>query len=298
MIENRHQKLQKATLEKVIKNHIGNVSKYIINDNKLYIIYSLGSVPVKNSLPDYEELMIFARDYYHKFDRTLFDKVVYIFRDINLVVDLMTDLNLKNSDVIIENINFFLYKKSPYKLKITNADKIIISGKVCNMHYLELSAEVIEFSGAYIYSNKHIDIDSKFISFKNTTIESVENISITSDLISSEFSSITAKSNLSIESQLFDSKHAYLNANNMIEIKNPNCEEITGVTAPKIIYNGHDISKSEGILLPKARKQLLDCLKQMKDNIDDAIEYQIQSQRNHLNNEEINNILKRKILKN
>lgn len=298
MIENRHQKLQKAALEKVIKNHIGIVSKYIINNNKLYIIFSLGSVPVKNNLPDYEELMIFAKTYYHKFDRTLFDKVVYIFRDINLVVDLMTDLNLKKSDVIIENINFFLYKKSPYKLKITNADKITISGKVRNMHYLELSAETIEFSGAYISSNKSININSNFIDLQNTTIESVENISITSELITSEFSSITAKSNLSVDSQLFDSKHTDLKANNIITIKNPNCEEITGVNAPKIIYNGHDISKSEGIVLPEARKQLLDCLKQMKNNIDDAIEYQIKNQREQLNNQEINDILKRKILKN
>ena len=140
----------------------------------------------------------------------------------------------------------------------------------------KLNAEYVEFNSVLLKSN-NIDIDSELISFNNSKFWHVDNATIKADVI--------------------DLNNSKLQTNNKIEIINNSCEELKGVDAPIIIYNGKDITYSEGIIKPKLRKQFLEQLKELRNNITNNIDIKlkdsVKKQKQNLESKPITKLLKK-----
>ena len=139
----------------------------------------------------------------------------------------------------------------------------------------KLNAEYVEFNSVLLKSN-NIYIDSELISFNNSKFWHVDNATIKADVI--------------------DLNNSKLQTNNKIEIINNSCEELKGVDAPIIIYNGKDITYSEGIIKPKLRKQFLEQLKELRNNITNNIDIKlkdsVKKQKQSLESKPITKLLK------
>ena len=102
--------------------------------------------------------------------------------------------------------------------------------------------------------------------------------------------------NATIKADVIDLNNSKLQTNNKIEIINNSCEELKGVDAPIIIYNGKDITYSEGIVKPKLRKQFLEQLKELRNNITNNIDIKlkdsVKKQKQSLESKPITKLLK------
>jgi len=297
-----HEKLQEKALDKAIEKLVGPWGNYYISEFDGDICFNFDSSKlrllenIEFNLPSIDDIRELAKKYYKNFDDSWMKNIDYCFKyrnkspiyndnvkpklkliakdsNIYLCYTTYNSVDIKsNGDIHLTDCNF------ENDVKINSKAIMVHSGLTSINGSHKLKADYIELTNVYLLS-KNLDIDSKLISFNDSKFWYVNNAIIKAEMI--------------------DLNNSKLEAKNKIEIINPNCEKIKGVDAPIIIYNGQDITYSDGILMPKLMKNLIDVLKQVKINITNDIDSKIQEstkkQKENLENKPIIKIYKKKV---
>lgn len=287
-----HTSLQKKVLDKAIKQLTGDIGDYYIDENRLLFRIKEEKVKLLNELnfvlPSWEEISKVAKKYYKNFDETVATKIVYEFSYLTQEKDLV--VNAKNSDIVLGNNNFT-------NLIIKDANNVKIYGDPIENGELIVNAKNIEVMNMAFPISKGLKLTSEFILFSRINLASLKNVNIDSKFVEFYHSSIICADTLNIKSDLILCEKAKLNALNKIEIINSNCDEIKSVSAPTIIYNGQDISYSEGIVMPKLRRNLIEVLCKTKNKVSNDLKYELEMKtekiKEELNNKPITKILKK-----
>jgi len=304
IIDKIHNYLQEKALDKAIFELVGPWGYYHINivDNKVYFDFKKSRVKfletLEFTLPSCDEIKERAKKKYRKFDDSFIRDIVYSIEFLNKDFIHIDDCKEKDLILVAKDSNIVLsysaFKKIDIKsegnVRIRNcsSDDINIDAQTIILENINtkcddsinLNAEYVEFNGSYTFL-KDLNINSKLISFNNTNIMRSENINLNAEMI--------------------DTKYTSLKAINKIEINNTNCDEIKEVDAPTIIYNGQNISYSEGIVKPKLIGNLISVLKKIKFQSRRTIGNQVETEmkkykqnlENSLNNKPITKILKK-----
>lgn len=197
-------------------------------------------------------------------------------------------LNAKDSDIVVKdsvlkNIDI----KSLGNVSISNCETI---------ENIDITANTIKIP-TFNLKSKNLNLKAEYVEMKEVYLGVFNNINVNSNLILLEGVIIYSPIRLNLKSDMIYSKRSRLSAKNKIEITNFNCDEIKGVDAPLIIYNGKNITYSEGILFPKLKSNLVDVLKQLREKvkkgIDVEIEDLVQAKKQCLENKPITKILKK-----
>lgn len=286
-----HTSLQEKVLDKAIKQLIGDIGDYYIDENRLLFRIKEEKVKLLNELnfvlPSWEEISKLAKKYYKNFDDTVTSKVVYEFSYLTEEKDLV--VNAKNSDVVLGNNNFT-------NLIINDANNVKIYGDPIEDGGISINAKNIGIIRLNGHINGNINLTSSCLEFYDISLLFAKNINLDSSMI--EFNkSYLFSYNINLKSDLIVIEKSKLSAVNKINIIDTNCDEIKEVDAPVIIYNGQDISYSDGIVIPKLRRNLIDVLRQAKNKVEadmqGKLKVEIEKIEQNLNSKPITKILKK-----
>jgi len=290
--EKRHKKLQEKALDNAIKKLIPDIGDYYIDDKRLLFKVKDEKIELLEklhfSLPSWYVISSIAKTLYKEFDDTVATKVVYEFSYLSEEKELL--VSAKNSDIVLGYNNFT-------NLIINDANNVKIYADTLEKGGMNINAKKIEFVSILSSINKDIDLTSECVLFYRSKLICLKNININSDFIEFYNSEIMYSDNLYLKSSLIVSDNSKLKAQNKIEIIDTNCDEIKGVDASIIIYNGQDISYSENIIMPKLRKNLIDVLRKVRNkastDLDNQLEIETQKLKQEFNNKPITKILKK-----
>lgn len=195
-------------------------------------------------------------------------------------------LVVKDSDIVLCYSNF-------KKIDVQSEGKVRIHDCSSDSS-ININAKTVEIKSSTKLSTDYINLNAEYVEFNRVCMKS--DLNINSKLISINNSEVLYSKNIKFKADMIECKDTKLKAQNKIEITNTNCDEISGVEAPIIIYNEQDITHSEGIVMPKLRKQLLDHLREIRNNvarnIDDKIKDSTQKQKENLESKPIIKVLK------
>jgi len=290
--EKRHKKLQEKALDNAIKKLIPDIGDYYIDDKRLLFKVKDEKIELLEklhfSLPSWYVISSIAKTLYKEFDDTVATKVVYEFSYLSEEKELL--VSAKNSDIVLGYNNFT-------NLIINDANNVKIYADTLEKGGMNINAKKIEFVSILSSINKDIDLTSECVLFYRSKLICLKNININSDFIEFYNSEIMYSDNLYLKSSLIVSDNSKLKAQNKIEIIDTNCDEIKGVDASIIIYNGQDISYSENIIMPNLRKNLIDVLRKVRNkastDLDNQLEIETQKLKQEFNNKPITKILKK-----
>lgn len=287
-----HAFLQEKALDKAIKQLIGDIGEYYIFEDKLLFKIEEEKIKLLNELdfilPSWEEIAKVAKTIYKNFDKKVATKVVYEFGYLAQEKDLV--VSAENSDIALGFNNFT-------NLIIKNADNVKIYADTLEDGGMSINAKNIEFMRIHSCIKENINLVSESVEFYNSNLVVLKNIYINSKLLEFDETEIMYSENIYLKSDLIVAEKSKLKAQNKIEIINTNCDEISGIEAPTIIYNGQDITYSEGIVMPKLREQLLNHLREIRNNvtrdIDNKVKESAHKQKESLESKPITKILKK-----
>lgn len=291
-----HLKKQKIALDKTIKKLLGDLVKSesyfkddflnIHIDNEYLLQEELNLI-----LPSLEDISETAKKLYKDFDNKKAMKVNYYFNKIYVMSKKLV-ITAKGS-----NLNFFgCYFND---IKITDADKILIHNNIFSkqivqkMEFTSKEKIIINFVD-FIEAEEGISFNSNEIDcYLSCFKSSLGDINLTANEI--KLIDCGLKSHkININTDRFLTKEVGLIANDEINITNKNCDEIKGVYAPKIIYNGVDITNTDSIIKPKITKKLIEVLQKIKNNFEGEINLRTKEYNKELNDTPVKSLRKNK----
>lgn len=293
----RHQKLQEKALDKAILELVGPWGDYDINDIENTINFNFKREKIKClenlefNLPSLDEIKKLAKKKYKKFDCSSINKIIYNFNFLGNSVEFgyLKNLTLvaKDSDIVLNHSNF-------NKVDIQSEGKVMIQS--CSIDSdINIKTKTLGICNCTKLNFSCVNINTEFVYFNRVYM--INDLNVNSQLISFTNSDFMNSKNINLKADMIDCKNSKLKAQNKIEIINTNCDEIIGVDAPIIIYNGQNIIYSEGIVVPKLKSNLIEVLRKVRSNIianlDNKLEVEIKKLKRDLNNQQIIKILKK-----
>lgn len=296
LIDKIHTNLQKLALEIAIEKLVGHWGDYYINDDN-NIRLDIRREKIKEletlefNLPSCAEIKAQAKKNYRKFDDSSINKIIYSINLLNRDLANTRDLILtakEDTDILIDYSAF-------KKIDIQSEGKVLVWYSASD-YDINIKAKEVEITNVFLPAG-NINITAEYVSL-NSTVTLLKDLIINSQMITfNHYADVLGAENIKLQADMIDCKDSKLKAQNKIEIVNPNCDEIKGVDAPLIIYNGQDITYSEGILVPKLRSNLIDVLykvrKKVRDELKSELEEETQKIKQELNNKPITKMLKK-----
>lgn len=286
-----HEFLQEKALNTAILKTVGDIGNYFIENGELKIWARYGKLiefDIFNFIfPSWKEIREKAVKYYPGFDMQKIKKVKYYFVNLNLEKNL--NISAKNSDV-------YLGKNEFIGVNIIDADNVTINDSPVIDGGISINAKNINLIRLNDSVKGDINLTSSCIEFQNISLLFANNINLNSNMI--EFNKTYIFSyNIDLKSNLIVTEKSRLSAVNSINITDTNLDEIKGVEAPLIIYNGQDITHSDGIVIPKLRRNLIEVLQKARNKISAEIDNEIKKEtkilKEELNSKPITKILKK-----
>ncbi|MBQ9071836.1 MAG: hypothetical protein IJY25_01605 [Bacilli bacterium] len=298
-----HVSLQEKALDKAIYELIGPYGDYYIDDlnNNIYFNFKREKLKMLEklefNLPSCDDIKKLNRKKYRKFDDSWMNKIIYSFEILNkssMYNDGINDakdlvLTAEESDIVLSYSDF-------KKINIQSKGNVRIHDCSSNSD-MNISAKNIKIENCTRFSTNYINLNAEYVEFNRTFMININDLNVNSQLISFNNTEVMYSNNITLNSDMIDTKKTNLKAQNKIKINNTNCDDIEGVYAPKIIYNGKDVTYSDEILMPQLKKQLLEDLNKIKKKVvlisEAKLQEYIYGRKTELQKEPITKILKR-----
>lgn len=283
--------LQEKALNKAISKTVGDIGNYFIENGELKIWARYGKLVEFDKFdfvfPSWEEIREKAIKYYSGFDMPNIKKVKYYFVDLKLEKPL--NISAKNS-------NIYLGKNDFTGVNIIDADNVIINDSPVIDGGINISAKNINLIRLNDSIKGDINLTSSFLESHDISLLFANNINLNSDMIELNKTYFFSY-NITLKSNFIVTEKSRLSAVKSINITDTNLDEIKGVEAPLIIYNGQDITHTDGIVIPKLRRNLIEVLQKARNKISTEIDSEIKKEtkilKEELNNKSITKILKK-----
>lgn len=296
LIDKIHAHLQKLALEIAIEKLVGTWGDYYITDDN-NIRFDIRREKIKEletlefNLPSCAEIKAQAKKIYRKFDDSSINRIIYTINLLNRNFENTRDLILtakEDTDILIDYSAF-------KKVDIQSEGKVSVWYSSSDSD-INIKSKEVEIVNVFSIAGD-INITAEYVSL-NSTVTLSKDLIINSQMITfNYYTDVLGAENIKLQADMIDCKDSKLKAKNKIEITNTNCNKVEGVHAPIIIYNGQDISYSEGILVPKLRSNLIDVLykvrKKVRDELKSELEIETENLKEELNNKPIVKMLKK-----
>jgi len=289
-----HKNLQEKALDKAIKKLVGGAyfGYWHIDDGKLFFKVEDKVIKFMEDLnfdlPSWNEISKYAKKIYKNFDDTVADNVMYNFSFLTEEKDLR--ISAKDSDIVLGHNNFT-------NLIITDANNVKVYGSALEDGGIDINANSIRISRLDGHMHGNLNLKSSILVFEDIYILYANNMNFNSEMIEFKKSYLFSDNNINLKSDLILTEKSRLSAVNEINIIDSNLDEIKEVDAPIITYNGVDISNAESIIIPKLRRNLIDVLRkvrnQVKKEFDNELNIEKIKKEQELNNKPITKILKK-----
>jgi len=295
-----HTYLWKKALDEAIFELVGPWGEYYIDDEETDIYFKFKNnkiIELENlqfNLPSLDEIKKLAKKKYRKFDGSIINKIVYGFEFSKYTLKPSVIDWERNLTLIAKDSDIDIYYSIFNNINIQSTGKVKMFDTSSNSN-INIDAKTVEINGCSRLSRGDTNINAEYVEFNN--VHMVKNLNINSQLISLNNLSMTYSDNIILNADMIDCKNSELKAQNKIEITNTNCDEIKGIYAPVIIYNGQDITYSQDIVVPKLRKNLIEDLYKVRNEVsgvlNNELEEKTQKIKQELNNKPITKILKK-----
>lgn len=271
------EKNNESALKQAIKNKVDYFKDYDIKDNILYITLNVTFNNKTNHrditsyprLPYYKEIEDEARRIYKNFRRDDIVKVCYIFR--NEIFDSQINISPGYSDVKFIDCDIRALRiYGGETIEIIDTGNGLIGNQYFDIECIKLKLKNVK-AGEY----GRINIIADEISVEDSILNSVSTVNITSSMITFS-NSILDGTNIELKCDLIDTKDTIFKANIEFNIKCKYNEEVKGVEAEKIVYNGKDITNSDSVVRPKLIRNLVEDLKKVKRMINADIKKDVE----------------------
>lgn len=282
-------KTERKIIDKVLNEIIGDIGYYITSGGTIFYTIDLEKLnqlyKQNNSyelkLPTIEYIREKVKSAFILFDEMKLQDIKYVLEKSKF--DKLVSINT-DSDVIVHNCTFAvgLIIEKAKKVQMTpnyylfnhcGTDIDCNSRLIINAEELEFNKCNLNFFGSSFCDDIYVAFNTKEIYMNNLNLISTRNIDINTQNFNIDSSKIFA-SKLFINADKVEVKNNKMVSTELISINNKSCTSIENVYAPKILYNGIDITQSEQIQLqlPKARQQLIEKLKELKEKCKEGIE--------------------------
>jgi len=268
------EKKNNNALKQALAKRVDYFKDYYVEDNVLYVRLDASKIDefsevVYPRLPAYHDIEYSAKQIYKKFKRDDISKICYMFGYImfNGTVNISPYYcDVKFISCQIRNLNVF------------GGDSIEIidtgNGSIC-FNYFEIECKDLKLKNVKVREYGRIGIISEELTIENSVLNSLNNIDLTSSIMVFNDSKLEGQ-NIDLKCDLIDTKNSIFKSEFQFNIKCRYNEEVNGIQANRIIYNGKDITNSAPILKFKLLRNLLEDLKKVKDMVTDDIEKDIE----------------------
>ena len=241
----------------------------------------------KYDLPTLEEIKQAIKKQYKKSDVEKIKKISYRFTLCNDCKDL--EIDAKNSDI-------FMAFSNCDSLKIKGADNVFLRFVTVDDN-LEIEAKRVGFHQDNPHINNNFNVKADVIDFWNSRIHTENEINLNAKKLKFLQNSLFAKNSLSLNADEIDVENSEFSSDGSLIINDKNCDEISKVSANKVIYNGVNISNDEKILIPELRQRLIKDLHKIKKDVCKKIENEVKIEseklKKDLNNSSVSKVLKK-----
>ncbi len=273
--EKIHKINQEKALDKALKKIVPNVTNYFIEENNLYVRMDVGILNERNAanlrLPSIREIENEATKIYKNFESGNISKTIYLFNDI--AFNEFINIYAPNSELRFCDCYLCLNNIFIRGAKICN---FIGCHFVSNMN-MEVTADKIYLERIYKVStiedkkiNTFFKFNAKELEINDANLRMENNILIDSNLITL-IDTIIIANKLNIQCDLIETNATELRANEKINISSTCNDAVKSVFAPKIVYNGKDITYSDSIVRPKLIENLIKELKEIRNIVTETI---------------------------
>lgn len=282
-------KNEEKSFNKVLENELSQLGTYKIEKNgKVVCIIDKIKLDIKFKdkksydlkLPSKLFLLLKIKSIYNNFDKNKLKDIEYVFYNTDFDKQVIID---SFSNIIIDNCEFnkglIIEQAKKVKFSTNDSNNNMIN---CN-NILSISAQELKFKDIILLffenkdkKNSQINLSAKKISFNSLNFVSDSELNINTDLLNINSSDLWSRKIKINSPKIYEDKNRF-SAKETIIIKNINNNEIKNIKAPKIIYNGIEITP-----LNSAREQLIIKLKELRDQKLAEINKSVESYREDL----------------